>query len=390
MTNLTSSHLTALQISRQVPAGDIVRNRELWIVTDIGAGGDLTVTQIGGHGTVRLSADYVREHVRLGYAATEPGNQSDNQTVSITLATPATTGRGLYVAMTRGQQDNQVLVVTETHDIAEARDILEGVIASDRADTPAVTQRRHLAEQDHQCRLQPRCQIPDWFNDVQQQAARELDEARRALQECRVAEARRQADMEEAQRCVTAATAVCRPFDEAVDAAGVIVKHAEDGRRLAQRELDASGVFGRRQARSQLAIADARLADANQSLESAIDLARPTSNTRTAALDNLATVRRENRSQDQLDRWHYFPEHVDDAQRRVAALGGWRDWAQGKTVSGGRIIGVVHGLSEAVAMDDTGAYAVLADVLGRWAHTNGLDVSRPAPTIEPAGIDIDL
>ena len=75
-------------------SGDTVRNRELWTITDIGTGGDLTVTQVGGHGTVTLPADYVREHVRLGYAATEPGNQSDTQTGSITLATPATTGAG--------------------------------------------------------------------------------------------------------------------------------------------------------------------------------------------------------------------------------------------------------------------------------------------------------
>ena len=42
------------------------------------------------------------------------------------------------------------------------------------------------------------------------------------------------------------------------------------------------------------------------------------------------------------------------------------------------------------AIDDTGAYAALADVIHQWARTNGLDVSRPAPTTEPAGIEIDL
>ena len=142
--------------------GDTVRNRELWTVTDIGNGGDVTVTQLGGHGTVTLPAGYVRDHVRLGYAATEPGNQSDTMTGSITLATPATTGRGLYVAVTRGEQENLILTVTETHDIAEARDVLESIIASDRADIPAVTQRRQLAEQHRQAppRLQPRCDPP--------------------------------------------------------------------------------------------------------------------------------------------------------------------------------------------------------------------------------------
>jgi len=43
--------------------GDSVRNRELWTIAHIGDTGDLTVTQIDGHGTVTLPADYVREHV---------------------------------------------------------------------------------------------------------------------------------------------------------------------------------------------------------------------------------------------------------------------------------------------------------------------------------------
>ncbi|MEO8268030.1 MAG: MobF family relaxase [Ilumatobacteraceae bacterium] len=371
-------------------SGDSVRNRELWTVTDIGTGGDLTVTQLGGHGTVTLPADYTREHVRLGYAATEPGNQSDNQTVSITLATPATTGRGLYVAMTRGQQDNQVLVVTETHDVAEARDILQAIIASDRADTPAVTQRRQLAEQDHQPRLQPRCQIPDWFNELHRDVASELGEAQRALEDSRAGQQQRAAAVQEAERCLAAATAMCRPFDDAVDAARDLVTHAQDARRLAQRDLDDSSIFGRRHARSQLAIADARLADANQTLDVANELARPTNNTRTAARTNLATVRSDNQSHQLLDRWHFLPERVDDAQRRIDALSGWRDWAKGKTLSDRRIIDAVHGLNVDSAIDDTGAYAALANVIHQWARTNGLDVSRPAPTIEPAGIEIDL
>jgi len=97
-------------------SGDIVRNRELWTVTAINDVGDLTVTDLVGTSTVTLPADYALEHVRLGYAATEYGTQSSTETASITLATPATTGRRLYVAMTRGCDDNHVYVVTDTHD----------------------------------------------------------------------------------------------------------------------------------------------------------------------------------------------------------------------------------------------------------------------------------
>ena len=97
----------------------------------------------GGHGVVTLPADYVREHVRLGYAATEHGWESDTVTTAISLASPATTRRGLYVAVTRGSDENLICVITDSDDVAEARDVLDGIIALDRADIPAVTQRRN-------------------------------------------------------------------------------------------------------------------------------------------------------------------------------------------------------------------------------------------------------
>ena len=62
--------------------GDSVRNRDYWTINAITTDGDLTVTRIDGHGTITLPADYVTEHVQLGYAATEPGNQSDTATAS--------------------------------------------------------------------------------------------------------------------------------------------------------------------------------------------------------------------------------------------------------------------------------------------------------------------
>ena len=73
--------------------GEPVRNRDYWTVNAITPDGGLAVTRIDGHGTVTLPADYVAEHVQLGYAATEPGNQSDTIDRSITLASAATTAK---------------------------------------------------------------------------------------------------------------------------------------------------------------------------------------------------------------------------------------------------------------------------------------------------------
>ena len=85
-------------------SGERVRNRDLWTVTNTDDNGDLTVTPIAGHGQITLPADYNQEHVRLGYAATEMGTQSDTVTASLELASRATTCRNLYVAMTRGRK----------------------------------------------------------------------------------------------------------------------------------------------------------------------------------------------------------------------------------------------------------------------------------------------
>ncbi len=126
--------------------GDSIRNRHRWIVTHTDNDG-LTVTRLRGHGTITLPTDYARHHVELAYATTEHGAQGDTADHSITLATNATSGRNLYVGMTRGRTDNTTLVVTETHDLAEAISILDTAITLDRADLPAVAQRRALAEQ---------------------------------------------------------------------------------------------------------------------------------------------------------------------------------------------------------------------------------------------------
>ena len=109
-----------------------------------------------------------REHVRLGYAATEHGNQGDTVDVAIDLVSPATTHRGLYVGATRGRDDNHLLVVTDTHDLAEARDVLDTVLANDRADIPAVAQRRDLARQSRARPIadgtEPASRVPDWVD----------------------------------------------------------------------------------------------------------------------------------------------------------------------------------------------------------------------------------
>jgi ATP-dependent exoDNAse (exonuclease V) alpha subunit len=133
--------------------GDVIatrhNHRRLTTVTDTRSDGSLTARRSRDGATVTLPAEYVQEHVQLGYAATEHGTQADTTTRAITLVTGSTSGRGLYVGMTRGREQNLALVVTGDHDPTTARDTLETVLHNDRADTPATTRQRDLERSIH-------------------------------------------------------------------------------------------------------------------------------------------------------------------------------------------------------------------------------------------------
>ena len=63
-------------------------------------------------------------------------------------------------------------VVTESHDLDEARDILERVLLNDRVDLPAIAQRRQLAETARPTPERPeaptpRCTVPEWFDALE-------------------------------------------------------------------------------------------------------------------------------------------------------------------------------------------------------------------------------
>jgi ATP-dependent exoDNAse (exonuclease V) alpha subunit len=115
---------------------DRVRNRETWTVTHIADDRSITASSNEGTGTVVLPSGYVVEHVHLGYAATEHGNQGDTTHTAIELVTDTTSRRGLYVGATRGRTENLMLLVTESHDLDEARDTLERVLTNDHVDLP--------------------------------------------------------------------------------------------------------------------------------------------------------------------------------------------------------------------------------------------------------------
>jgi len=109
---------------------------------------------------VHLPADYVREHVQLGYAATV--HRAQGVTVDVTRAIIGAEAdrRGLYVALTRGKRQNHLYVPTDTDIDFEAegghlhmagdkqaptaREILESVVTRDTGQESATDTREKL------------------------------------------------------------------------------------------------------------------------------------------------------------------------------------------------------------------------------------------------------
>jgi conjugative relaxase-like TrwC/TraI family protein len=120
--------------------GEMVRNRATWTVDRIGSDGSLVAT--GRNGSVRLSANYVAEHVELAYATTGVGAQGRTVDVGILYLDHPTDVRNIYVPLTRGRSSNLAFVATTGEDTAA--DVLSRCLTTDWIDQPAHTRRAEL------------------------------------------------------------------------------------------------------------------------------------------------------------------------------------------------------------------------------------------------------
>jgi hypothetical protein len=129
-----------------------VKNGDQWTVTRVNTDGSLVVQRDSGQ-KIRLPAEYVREHVELGYATTAHRAQGRTVDTAHTLVI----GRGmtreaLYVAATRARHANHLYVsiddpldVDTSHgpdEYAAAHDLLTAVLNNLGADLSAHETRR--------------------------------------------------------------------------------------------------------------------------------------------------------------------------------------------------------------------------------------------------------
>ena len=231
------------------------------------------MTRIDGHGTVTLPPEYVPDHVQLGYAATEPGNQSDTATRSITLATAATTCRGLYVAATRGQDENLILVVTDSHDLARRRRHPR-THPRHRPRRPPPPPAVSSPPPSRRAGARTRCEIPDWFHDLHHDAGAALARAR-ARDEHEAGADTRQQRISELTRQLQHLAPHCTPHEQAIAAVNKDLEHARRHHRHAERDLAESGYFGRGAARIEVAEAAEQVTAAETALAELTRRAQP-------------------------------------------------------------------------------------------------------------------
>jgi hypothetical protein len=125
-----------------------VKNGDRFVVTATNPDGSMAVRRGSGGTEVMLPADYVVQHVELGYATTSYRSQGRTVDTTHSLVSPTTTREVLYVAATRGRESNMIYVDTSfdpdpatghdgTISSQSASEVLTGVLANEGADLSA-------------------------------------------------------------------------------------------------------------------------------------------------------------------------------------------------------------------------------------------------------------
>src|SRR5699024_3523315 len=121
-----------------------VANRESFRVVQVHSDGGLILAG-EDHRHHHIDANYVREHIHLGYAVTDYGNQGTTVDHGSVLLESSMSGGGEYVGATRGRHDNTIHMVAD--DLEDAKAQFMTTMTRDRADRGLDQARADLAQQ---------------------------------------------------------------------------------------------------------------------------------------------------------------------------------------------------------------------------------------------------
>ncbi len=147
----------------RIGRGDFVRNGYRYTITEVMADGAVKARHLRSGRIVKLPADYIAEHVTLGYAATIDSAQGltagrrDAKGSCHIVGSDMLTRQALYVALTRAKDENHVYLSTaeaDPHRLLSPKathpdtavDVLTRALARDGAQVSATTAARHAAD----------------------------------------------------------------------------------------------------------------------------------------------------------------------------------------------------------------------------------------------------
>jgi hypothetical protein len=292
-----------------------------------------------------------------------------------------------------------VLVVTDSHDVADAVDVLEQVLASDRADRPATSVRRDLAATTPISPapatpppapvVQPRCEIPPWFEETRQVVHAEFLDALGRLRAERAEEERVDQRINDLDVLLDELEPACQPHDDAIDAARNALGDAKANRRQLERTINDGGWRERRNARRELPAAERDVTAAEQHLDHLTQQARPVleqrAQLRSERSDLVRDVRGFRTWRRQIN--NYYPTS-ELAEARHEAVVTWKHWADGHPIAADRLTTTADTLSTS----DRPELRALAVPLTAWVTEHGLEARphRPDVATRSAGPELGI
>ncbi|CAN5759117.1 hypothetical protein BH18ACT2_BH18ACT2_08480 [soil metagenome] len=288
-------------------------------------------------------------------------------------------------------------MVTASSDVTEARNVLENVLAADRDDIPAVTQRRTLAainQPPPQPAPAPRCHIPDWFHALRHEtttALRQAEHHAAADGERRRQHKVRRAGLQQEQATVAADYSA---HEARLADARTVVGYARSRLEASYENLQGAGLRHRRTARHLVDANKERLDAAQANLQRVEANAEPVRQ-RLTNLDRQIHDLDPNRALIEiLDGWarQSHPHHDLDQLRGIdTSLNSWQRWASGQPIT------VVELDDTIITLEDAGssssgsdAHELLARVARSWAADYGIELSPPVHQLEHEAPTPDL
>jgi len=211
----------------------------------------------------------------------------------------------------------------------------------------------------------------------------ELNEARASARAKVDGVHQRRAELTAASQRLEQARVACEAFDTEVTAARHRLQMAVHDRDTTAERAARARFLARRDAKTELAVAEQVVASARGSLADAEHTAEPARAEHLAAAAELDRLQRHHYDQGIVDSYNHDPQRAVDLERKIGALDRWHEWANGAPMGleefGQLYQDLGRGLQHDWLRDDPAAQ--LADTLKHWATDNDLVLPSPRPSL---------